>query len=62
VIRSAFEALGSEHICFGTDYPYELMKPFYTRKILQDIVKLGLSEADKKKFLSENLKSFFNIP
>jgi len=62
VIRSAFEALGSEHICFGTDYPYELMKPFYTRKILQDIVKLELSEADKKKFLSENLKRFFNIP
>lgn len=34
VIKSAFETLGSDHICFGTDYPYELMKPFYTKKIL----------------------------
>jgi predicted TIM-barrel fold metal-dependent hydrolase len=60
-IRSAFETLGSGHICFGTDYPYELNKPVYTRKILDDICELNVTDEDKKRFLSGNLKSFFRL-
>lgn len=61
VIKSAFETLGANHICFGTDFPYELMKPIFTKKILQGIIHLDVSEEEKKKFLGENLKKFFNM-
>lgn len=59
VIRSAFYTLGSDHICFGTDYPYELIKPNYTKRILQDIIELEFTDSEKRRFLSENLKEFF---
>jgi predicted TIM-barrel fold metal-dependent hydrolase len=61
VIKSAFETLGPDHICFGTDYPYELSKPQYTRKIVTDIIHLPVPIEDKRKFFSENLKRFFVI-
>lgn len=61
VIESAFRTLGSGRICFGTDYPYELNKPVYTRKILDDICQLDVTEEDKKNFLSGNLKRFFRL-
>jgi len=61
VIRSAFETLGSDHICFGTDYPYELDKAPYVRKVLEDINGLAMSEEDKKRFFSGNLKQAFRI-
>ncbi|MEW6665049.1 MAG: amidohydrolase family protein [Thermodesulfobacteriota bacterium] len=60
VIRFAFEALGPEHICFGTDYPYELNKPSYTRKVVEDLTRLDLPEGEKRAFLSENLKAFLS--
>ena len=61
VIRSSFETLGSGHICFGTDYPYELGKATYARKVLEDIAGLDIGEAEKKRFFSENLKKAFRI-
>lgn len=60
VIKSAFETLGPDHICFGTDYPYELSKPKYTRKIIEDISQLDIPDEDKGKFLSGNLEKVFN--
>ena len=60
VIKSAFETLGPDHICFGTDYPYELSKPAYTRKIIEDINQLDLPNKDKEKYLNGNLKKFFD--
>ena len=61
VIRSAFETLGPDHVCFGTDYPYELSKPQYTKKIITDIMHLPIANENKRKFFSENLKRFFVI-
>jgi predicted TIM-barrel fold metal-dependent hydrolase len=60
VIKSAFETLGPDHICFGTDYPYELSKPTYTRKIIDDISQLDTPKDDKRKFLGENLRRVFS--
>jgi microsomal dipeptidase-like Zn-dependent dipeptidase len=60
VIRFALETLGSEHVCFGTDYPYELNKPDYTRKVLEDLTQLNFTEGDKRAFFSGNLLRFFN--
>lgn len=59
VIESAFKTLGADHICFGTDYPYELNKPRYVTKILEDICQLSITDKEKEEFLSDNLKSFF---
>jgi len=61
VMRSAFETLGADHICFGTDYPYELREPKYLRKIVDDINQFDLPKEDKKKFFGENLKKLFRI-
>ncbi len=61
VIKSAYETLGSDHICFATDYPYELHKPPYTAKVLSDIAGLDIPEEDKSKFLAGNVKKFFRL-
>jgi predicted TIM-barrel fold metal-dependent hydrolase len=59
VIDSAFNTLGADHICFGTDFPYELNKPPYVRKIIDDIYQLSVTDEDKEAFLSGNVKRFF---
>jgi 5-carboxyvanillate decarboxylase len=61
VIKSAFETLGPDHICFGTDYPYELSKPAYAKRVIEDINQLELPNEDKEKYLNGNLKKFFNL-
>ena len=61
VIRSAFETLGPDHICFGTDYPYELDKAPYVKKVLEDINRVEMGNAEKKKFFGDNLKKVFRI-
>jgi len=61
VIKSAFETLGADHICFGTDYPYEFREPQYVKKIIHDINQMDVSKEDKEKFFSGNLKKLFRI-
>jgi len=60
-IKSAFDTLGSDHLCFGTDYPYEIREPGYMRKVIEDIMDLGVSAEDKEKFFGGNLKKLFRI-
>ena len=59
VIKSAFEALGADHICFGTDYPYELKQPQYVKRIIDGIWKFEFPQFEKEKFFSGNLLKFF---
>lgn len=59
-IRFALEVLGTKHVCFGTDYPYELNKPDYTRKVIEDVTQLPVTEEARRAFLSENLLAFFD--
>jgi len=61
VIKSGFETLGAEHICFGTDYPYELEKTPHIRKFIADIKALPLSEHNKKNFFGGNVLKAFRI-
>ena len=61
VMKSAFETLGADHICFGSDYPYELMEPKYVKKIIYDVNRFDFSKRDKEKFFSGNLKKLFLI-
>jgi len=61
VIKSAFETLGADHICFATDYPYELNEPAYVRKHIDEISGMDVSKEDKEKFLGANLKGLFRI-
>jgi aminocarboxymuconate-semialdehyde decarboxylase len=60
-MKSAFEVLGADHICFGTDYPYELRDPKYVRKVINDIARIDASKKDKEKFFCGNLKRLFRI-
>jgi len=61
VMKSAFETLGSDHLCFGTDYPYEIREASYMRRIIRDIMNLGIPGEDKERFFSRNLKGLFLI-
>jgi len=61
VMKSAFEALGADHLCFGTDYPYELRRPKYVKKIITAINQMHVPEKNKEKFFSGNLKKLFLI-
>jgi len=61
VMKSAFEALGADHICFGSDYPYELMEPKYVKKIIYDINRFDVPPKDKEKFFCGSLKKLFPI-
>ena len=61
VFKSAFEALGSDHLCFGTDFPYEVRDPQYVRKMIENIKKIDVPEEDREKFLGGNLKKLFRF-
>lgn len=61
VIKSGFEALGADHICFATDYPYELEKVPHVRNVIADINRLPESEENKRKFFSGNVRKAFKI-
>ena len=62
VIKASFEALGPDHVCFGTDYPYELEKLRHVKKLLSDIQGIPMSAEDKRKFFGGNVKKAFRIP
>jgi predicted TIM-barrel fold metal-dependent hydrolase len=61
VIKSSFEALGPDQICFATDYPYEMDKVPHVRKMISDIESLGASAEDKRKFFGENVRKAFRF-
>ena len=60
VINAAFEVLGADHVCFGSDFPYEMNKAQYAKMSIQDVCAVDASHADKRKFFEENVKRFFN--
>lgn len=61
VMKSAFETLSPNHLCFGSDYPYELREPMYVNKIIENIREINASEEDKEKFFYRNLKNLFKL-
>jgi predicted TIM-barrel fold metal-dependent hydrolase len=61
IMKFALEVLGSDHVCFGTDYPFEFKNPNDIRKYITDIKDMGASGRDQEKFLGENLKKIFLI-
>lgn len=54
--REIIELYGADKVLFGTDYP--MWSPTAE---LESFFKLGLTEADNKKILSENAKKLFDI-
>jgi predicted TIM-barrel fold metal-dependent hydrolase len=61
VVKSAFETLGPDHICFGSDYPYELNKPAYTKRAIEQMTGIDAPHEDKKKFFGANLRKIFRF-
>jgi predicted TIM-barrel fold metal-dependent hydrolase len=58
VMEAAFRALGADHLCYGTDYPYELNKAPHAKRFIEDIAGFDLPDEDKKKFFGENVERF----
>jgi len=61
VIKASFEALGADHICFGTDYPYELEKLPHVKKLISEVGRFAVSVEDKRKFFGANVRKAFRI-
>jgi predicted TIM-barrel fold metal-dependent hydrolase len=52
IMKFALEVLGSDHVCFGTDYPFEFKNPNDVRKYITDIKDMGASGRDQEKSFS----------
>ncbi|MFH1491577.1 MAG: amidohydrolase family protein [Pseudomonadota bacterium] len=61
VMRSALETLGADHLCFGSDYPYEMRDPKYVKNTIEGIRALDFPDEDKEKFLGRNLKNVYRM-
>jgi predicted TIM-barrel fold metal-dependent hydrolase len=59
VIKSAFETLGTNRVCFATDYPYEMNNAKYVKKHIEKIHEMEIPKEDKENFLGKNLKELF---
>lgn len=59
VMEYAFRALGPDHLCYATDYPYELDRAEHAKRFITDVDGFNIPAGDKKKFFSENVRKFF---
>jgi len=59
VVRFALEVLGPDHLCFGTDYPYDLNNPVYVKRYIDEINQIDVPDENKEKLLGGNLKQLF---
>ena len=62
VVKFAIEVLGGNHLCFGTDFPYDLNDPIYVKKYIEDIQALEVPNDEKNKLLGGTLREVFRIP
>ncbi len=62
VVKFAVEVLGPDHLCFATDYPYDLNDPKYVKRYIDDIHDMELPADNKEKLLGGNLRPLFRIP
>jgi predicted TIM-barrel fold metal-dependent hydrolase len=60
VMESAFRTVGPDHLCYATDFPYELNRASHARRFVTDVEGFAISAEDKKKFFSENVRKFFS--
>ncbi|MFH1124969.1 MAG: amidohydrolase family protein [Pseudomonadota bacterium] len=61
IVKFALEVLGPDHLCFGTDYPYDLNDPKYVKTYIEDIHEIESPEESKEQLLGGNLKRLFHI-
>ena len=61
VIKSAFETLGSDRLCFATDYPYEMNDSRYVKDYIDQVDTLEIPQKDKESFFSKNIGELFRI-
>jgi len=61
IVEFAIKVLGADHLCFGTDYPYDLNDPKYVKKYIDNINKIAVTNEEKDQLFGGNLKPLFNI-
>lgn len=61
-LQCAHALYGTEHMLFGTDFPYDHQWGLrYTRDTIQSIEEMGLSAADKKMVYEDNVRSLLRL-
>lgn len=61
ITKFAIETLGADHVCFGTDFPYDMNRPEDVQAYLKDVEEMPLDDDHKRRFFAENLKELFEI-
>jgi len=61
ITESATKVIKPDHLCFGTDYPFEIREAQDIKKFINHIDLLDISEQDKRDILGENVKRLFNL-
>lgn len=61
-LRCGYEFFGADNVLYGADYPFGPEKgEFWTSEILDLIEDMDISERDKRKIRSENIKRLLNL-
>ncbi|MFC1948946.1 amidohydrolase family protein [Chloroflexota bacterium] len=54
---------GTDHLLFGTDYPFDSeLGNRYIRQTIEAVEKMTISDADKKKIFEDNVRQLLNLP
>jgi len=61
MINAALAVLRTDHICFGTDYPFDVRVPEDIRYFIDAIKNLNIPEQDKRLMLGENIQKLFKL-
>lgn len=61
IVQFALQVLGPDHLCFGTDYPYDLNDPKYVKRYIDGLHEIDAPREAKVQILGGNLKRLFHI-
>jgi aminocarboxymuconate-semialdehyde decarboxylase len=62
-LKCSYNTFGSEHVLFGTDFPYDTQWGIrYTKATIDSIETMEISDVDKKRIFEDNVRNLLRLP
>ena len=61
ITNNAISIIGPQHLCFGSDYGFEMNDPVDIKLFVDNIKKLDMPEQDRRNILGENIRTLFKL-
>jgi len=61
ITEAAVKTIRTDRLCFGTDYPFEILEACDVKGFINDIKLLDIPEQEKRNILGENIKRLFKL-